>query len=310
MKKLIVSMILIGFIVTAGCLSDNEEKDGEEQDSVVEPGDVVAIYYIAWEKESGLVFETSIQKDANVTKETEFNGTQEHKPMNVTVKAANPAPGTITTLPGLEEALMGMKLGETKTVEIPPEKAYGLPDESQIKKINRVQDVPRYLKVPQTEEVPLSSLQHMVKGDITEGNTVELVGWWDVDILSIKDDMVTIKHHPTMDAEIHVRYGPYKVIEITEEKIKTEFNLEEGEKLEIPDFKGIVSEIKEETVLVRLVYRVGEGVQNTLPECEHCFKFGKVIEVTEEYVKIDFNFPLKGKTVIFKVKLVNIEKPE
>jgi len=308
MKKMIYSMILITFIFIAGCVSENKENK-KQSEEVVEPGDIVEINYIAWEKDSGVVFETSIKDDANVTKETELDDSHKYRPMKITVKAANPAPGTIRTLPGLEDALIGMKVGEEKIVEIPPEKGYGYPDKNQIKKIKRNEEIPRYMKVRTVEKMDYQTLKGIVKGDIKVGNTVELVGWWDVDILSIENGKVEIRHHPIMDKVVQTNYGPYKVTEITEDVINLEFALKEGEKFNTGSFKAIVSKIEDEKVLIKLDYRVGEGVRNTLPECSECFTFGVVTEVTDEYITVDFNFPLKGKTVVFKVKIVSIEKP-
>jgi len=303
MKKIIYSIILIMAII-GGCISGNEK----EEIDVVESGDIVTINFIGWEKETGGIFDTTIQEE-DVTKETELDDTHKYTPQRITVKAANPAPGTIRTLPGLEEALIGMEVGEEKTVEIPPEKGYGYSDENQIKKLERIQEVPRYINVPIIEKINYQYLEKMVKGEIIPENTVELMEWWDVDILNIdKDGVVEIKHHPIMDKVVPTYYGPYKVIEITENEIKLEFSLKEGEKLETVNFKAIVIQIKEESVVTKLDYKVGEGVRNTLPECEECFTFGKVTEITEDYVEVDFNFPLKGKTLLFKVKIIDIEK--
>jgi FKBP-type peptidyl-prolyl cis-trans isomerase 2 len=306
MKKIISSAILIMVIFIGGCISDNGKEEPEV--IVIEPGDIVAINYISWEKETGSLVEATIQGDTEITKETELDDTHEYTPQKVTVKAANPAPGTIRTLPGLEEALIGMEIGEEKTVEVPPEKGYGYPDENQVKRLERILEIPRYMDESIIVEIEYHVFEKIVQGEIRVGNTVEFLDWWDVEILSIEDSVVKIKHYPIMDKVVKTYYGPYRVIEITEEKIKLEFSLKEGEKFQAATFKAIVVEIKEESVVVKLDYYVGEGVRNTLPECEECFSFGKVTEVTDEYVEVDFNFPLKGKTVVFKVKVVSIEK--
>jgi hypothetical protein len=225
------------------------------------------------------------------------------------VKAANPAPGTIRTLPGLENALLGMTIGDEKIVEVPPETGYGYPDDEQIKKLERNLEIPYYLEEDMVKELPYQALEQIVDDPIVEGNSVAFFDWWDVEILDVDESgTVTIRHNPVMDKVINTSYGPYKVIEITEEKIKMEFAVAEGEKFETGQFKAIVVDIQEEKVSIKLDYAVGEPVRNTLPECDECFTFGKVTEVTEEYVEVDFNFPLKGKTIIFKVKVVDIEK--
>ena len=309
MRNVITPVLILLVMVIGGCLSDNGESPEENGETplIVEPGDVVAINYISWEKETGALVETTMQ-NANATKETPLDDSYTYMPARVTVGAANPAPGTIRTLPGLEEALLGMEIGEEKIVEVPPEEGYGYPDEDQIKKLERNLEVPRYIEEAMVREIPYSILQQMTKGTIEEGTAVEFFDWWEVDVLKVGTELVTVRHNPVMDKVITTSYGPYTVIEITEEKIRLEFASEEGEKIETTRFKAIVMEIGEEKVFVRLDYRLGEPVKNTLPECEECFTFGKVIEITDEYITVDFNLPLKGKTVIFKVKVADIEK--
>ena len=45
--------------------------------------------------------------------------------------------GTQQIVPGLERALEGMEVGESKQVEIPPEESYGIPDASAFREIRK-----------------------------------------------------------------------------------------------------------------------------------------------------------------------------
>lgn len=49
---------------------------------------------------------------------SEFDSSADRAPLQVTL-------GTGSVIPGFEEALIGMQVGERKTVTIPPERAYG-----------------------------------------------------------------------------------------------------------------------------------------------------------------------------------------
>lgn len=69
--------------------------------SKVKKGDTVSVHYTGKLKD-GEVFDTSQNRD----------------PLNVVM-------GQGQVIPGFEEALLGMKGGESKTVEIPVDKAYG-----------------------------------------------------------------------------------------------------------------------------------------------------------------------------------------
>ncbi|MDW7731705.1 MAG: peptidylprolyl isomerase [Methanolobus sp.] len=82
---------------------------------VVEPGDNVTVDYIG-ELEDGTVFDTSIEQVAK--DEGLYNPARNYEPFSFVV-------GSNQTIQGFDEAVIGMTVGEEKTVEIPPEQAYG-----------------------------------------------------------------------------------------------------------------------------------------------------------------------------------------
>jgi len=83
----------------------------------VEPGAQVTFNYIGWTEEG--IFDSSITnwKEQNITQYDTFENF-ETKPMTFVA-------GKSMIIPGLESRVTGMKPGETKTVTIPPEEAYG-----------------------------------------------------------------------------------------------------------------------------------------------------------------------------------------
>lgn len=64
----------------------------------------------------GKVFDTSMKAEAEKT--GLYSPARDYKPLQVTL-------GAHQVIVGFEEALMGMKVNETKEVTLPPEKAYG-----------------------------------------------------------------------------------------------------------------------------------------------------------------------------------------
>ena len=93
----------------------------------VESDSVVKVHYIGSFPDTDEVFDTSreeIAKDKGV-----FNEERDYEPLPVEM-------GQQKVIPGFEQALLGMEVGERKTVEIPPEEAYGQPTDE------RVVDVP------------------------------------------------------------------------------------------------------------------------------------------------------------------------
>ena len=72
----------------------------------------------------GVVFDTTEEEKAKEA--GSVNPQKEYKPIVVCL-------GGMHIIPGLDEALIGKEVGEKGTVEIPPEKAYGPWDESQVR---------------------------------------------------------------------------------------------------------------------------------------------------------------------------------
>jgi len=87
-------------------------------------GDFILIDYVAKVKETGELIDTS---KAEVAKEhKKFSEEKIYEPLLVII-------GEHRVVEGLEEELKKMDVGEEKTLEIPPEKAYGKRDPSKVK---------------------------------------------------------------------------------------------------------------------------------------------------------------------------------
>jgi FKBP-type peptidyl-prolyl cis-trans isomerase 2 len=78
-------------------------------------GDTVSVHYIG-KFPGGKVFDTSMKAEA--IKAGLFNLARDYKPLQVVL-------GKHQVISGFEEALVGMKINETKEITLPPEKAYG-----------------------------------------------------------------------------------------------------------------------------------------------------------------------------------------
>jgi peptidylprolyl isomerase len=78
-------------------------------------GDTVSVHYLG-KFPGGKVFDTSMKAEA--MKAGLFSPARDYKPLQVTL-------GAHQVIAGFEDALVGMKINETKEVVLPPEKAYG-----------------------------------------------------------------------------------------------------------------------------------------------------------------------------------------
>ena len=78
-------------------------------------GDIVSVHYVG-RFPGGKVFDTSMKAEA--MKAGIFSPARDYVPLQVTL-------GAHQVISGFEEALIGMKVNDTKEVTLPPEKAYG-----------------------------------------------------------------------------------------------------------------------------------------------------------------------------------------
>lgn len=82
---------------------------------VAQLGDTVSVHYVG-KFPGGRAFDTSMKSEA--VKSGLYNPARDYKPLQVVL-------GAHQVISGFEEALLGMKVNETKEVTLPPEKAYG-----------------------------------------------------------------------------------------------------------------------------------------------------------------------------------------
>lgn len=78
-------------------------------------GDTVSVHYLG-KFPGGKIFDTSMKAEA--ISAGLFSPARDYKPLQVVL-------GAHQVIAGFEEALMGMKVNETKEITLPPEKAYG-----------------------------------------------------------------------------------------------------------------------------------------------------------------------------------------
>ena len=112
-KKLII--FLIGLMMAVSCLmgvSEGFEKQPQEEGKVVTDGNMVKVNY-------------TLIVDGNLV-----YSSQKGKPLEFQV-------GSSQVIPGFEEALVGMKVGEKKSFELSPDKGYGQEDPRAIQTVSK-----------------------------------------------------------------------------------------------------------------------------------------------------------------------------
>ena len=135
---------------------------------VIERGDGVTIHYVG-RFEDGSLFDTSRQEVARHEDLITAQGVQpaDYAPLSFTV-------GRGDIIEGIEEALVGMEDGEERTIEVPPEKAYGEMDAEKIR------------------EYDAEAFEEMVGQEPAVGVHVEAKNELHGDVTAVRDDVVEV----------------------------------------------------------------------------------------------------------------------
>lgn len=124
MKLLVFALIAISSLSLAGCgFIKNKGTSGsgdvapsvDAWTEVVAKGDNIAVDYVGT-LEDGTLFDTSLEDKAKAG--NKYNAARKYEPLRFTAGAGQ-------MIAGFDEGVIGMKVGETKKLILPPEKAYG-----------------------------------------------------------------------------------------------------------------------------------------------------------------------------------------
>lgn len=178
--------------------------------------------------------------------------------------------GSGSIIDGFEESLIGMKKGETKRVTLPPEKAYGERTDELI------EDVPRVQTSPRIQNVTVEKFKTDIGKEPYEGLnfTVPNDGdpskvSWPMQVLSVEDEMVTFRYDPPGNATIETIFGTAQV------------------------------KVNETDILIRMNPELGDFMTLSGP--------ATVIDYNENNITVDFNYELAGETLIFDIKVEDIQ---
>jgi FKBP-type peptidyl-prolyl cis-trans isomerase 2 len=112
---MILFLLLVCILLTSGC-TDSGNSDNSR---VVQTGDNVSVNYIGILDDDGTVFDTS-RSDVAETNGI-YNPARIYEPLPFIV-------GSGQMIKGFDNAVIGMKVGENKTVHLSPEEAYEVQD--------------------------------------------------------------------------------------------------------------------------------------------------------------------------------------
>ncbi len=120
-KQLIICIVMALILVSSGCI----DSDIGGNAAVVKEGDHVSVDYTG-RLENGTVFDTSVKDVAIET--GVYNPNRDYQPIEFTV-------GVGQMIKGFDSGVVGMAVGEEKTLTLPPEDAYGVHSEEMIQTV-------------------------------------------------------------------------------------------------------------------------------------------------------------------------------
>ncbi|MEA1966355.1 MAG: peptidylprolyl isomerase [Euryarchaeota archaeon] len=120
-KQLIICIVLAFILVSSGCI----DPDSGGNAAVVKEGDQVLVDYTG-RLDDGTVFDTSVRDVAIET--GVYDPNRDYQPIGFTVGAGQ-------MIKGFDSGVIGMAVGEEKTLTLPPEDAYGVYREDMVQTV-------------------------------------------------------------------------------------------------------------------------------------------------------------------------------
>lgn len=281
MKKFII-LLLAAIILFSGCVGQK----------AVKTGDKISVDYTG-SLEDGKVFDTSIY---SVARENNlFTPGREYKPLNFTV-------GKGEMIQGFDEGVVGMKVGETKTLTILPEKGYGLINPLLIQAYPIIQEVPT--RFPRVIEIPIDQFEGTFGTGHKIGNIVTIPRTAiNLTIQNITAN-VSLSYNFKVGDQIPSN-APWNetVVKIDDKNITVEYSVKKNEIIQFPNvpWNTTVVEVKNMNITLR---------HNPIPDTMIPTIRGMMsVHFNETSIIMDQNPELAGKTLIFNVTVRSIESP-
>ena len=288
MKKILVMLILATILLFSGCVG---QKTSDQK--TVKIGDNVSIDYVG-SLENGSIFGTNIEE---IAKENNLS-IRNNKSLRFTI-------GKGTVIKGLDEGVIGMKLGESKTLTIQPEKGYGQKDPKLIQTIPIMQNISRIKTFPKIFDMKTQQFNTMFGPNHKIG-----------DIVKIPDTNINFTIQKLASANVSVAYSnlvigyeisqsgmPWNdtVIKIDDKNITTRADVEKNETIKIAGFpwNTTVINIDSENMILK---------HNSIPDTKVQTELDIInIHFNDTFITADRNNELAGKTLIFNVTIRSID---
>lgn len=288
MKKVLI-ILAVAILLFSGCI---DQKTGNQK--TVKIGDNVSVDYTGYL--NGKVFDTSLE---SIAKENNLSvPNRSYKPLKLTV-------GKGRFFKGLEEGIIGMKVGESKTLAISPENAYGQKDPQLIQTIPIIQNVPIIKTFPKIIDVPIGEFELAFGSDIKVGDNFQIPSTnINLTVMNInKTSNVSASYNLPIGYQISQLGTPWNdtVIKIDDNNIIVKSDVKKNEIIQFEDvpWNTTIINVDSENMTMR---------HNSIPDTKIKSGLEEIkIHFSETDITMDSNNELAGETLTFNVTIKSIE---
>ena len=212
--------------------------------------------------------------------------------------------GSGRMIEGMDSGVLGMKEGESKTLTIPPEKAYGPADPDRIQVIPLIDETPMEQTFPRITEMPAFQFSMSFGSEYEVGDTVQLPGSTINLTIVEMGDIVNLSFALGVGESFSSEDLPWNetVVAVNSTDITIRHKVEVGD---VHNFQGTpwnttVIDITDTNMTIR---------HNPIPDTTVQTQYGPIqVRFNETSIILDQNFFLAGKTLVFDVEIVSIQK--
>jgi len=294
-RKRMISVIAILLIfLLALAVSKNLDIGSSSSSSspvlAVDVGDTVSVNYIG-SFTDGKVFDTSYE---SIAKENDlYIEGRDYTPLTFKVGAGQ-------MIKGFDAAVVSMALGETKTVTIPPEDAYGASDPEMV--IDIPTSLDRIMYIGREFDISSSDFDNAFGKEPVIDDIVGAMFPWNFTVKEIGSENITLEY--MMDiGDIFIMPQTAWNSTVTEKNGTTLTimqNPEEGQTIQTLFGPASIT-LAEDTISLQVDAETGQEIMTPYGQ-------GIVVSVSDESITFDLNPPMVGKTLIFEITVENVTK--
>jgi FKBP-type peptidyl-prolyl cis-trans isomerase 2 len=285
MKKILI-LFLAALILFSGCVGQK----------TVKTGDNISIDYTG-SLEDGKVFDTSLEK---VAKENQlFDPERKYTQLNFTV-------GKMEVIKGMDDGVIGMKVGDSKTLTIPPENAYGKINPELIESYPVIQVIPAVF--PRIIEVPINQFEGTFGTEHKKGDVVTIPNSkTNLTIVNITSN-VSLEYNFKVGEQIPSPGSPWNqtVVKIDDKNFTVAYSVKKNDTVvfQLDQFQKVpwtstVIGVTDNNITLR---------HNAIPETIVHSMYGTLkVNFNETSFTLDRNHELAGKTLIFNITIKSID---